>query len=179
MKPLTILFLDFDGVLHPFFPLADLPDEENKHFSYLPNFEQVVRENSHVRIVISSTWRLQRSLDEIKMIFSPDIAQLILGVTPTIPGHDSHVDGGRQVECEAWLAQKNLKTTPWIAIDDMFNLFSPGGCLVVAHDGFREREMSHLRKAIENPNAWKEENPVPGLNKNEPKKIILLDGFRK
>lgn len=38
-----ILFLDIDGVLHPFFPRADLPDEENQHFSYLPRLESVIR----------------------------------------------------------------------------------------------------------------------------------------
>ena len=27
-----ILFLDIDGVLHPFFPRADLPDEEKPTF---------------------------------------------------------------------------------------------------------------------------------------------------
>ena len=30
-----ILFLDFDGVLHPFFPRNDRSDAENQFFSYL------------------------------------------------------------------------------------------------------------------------------------------------
>lgn len=52
-----ILFLDFDGVLHPFFPRADRSDEENQLFAYLPRLEGVLRDFPEWQIVISSSWR--------------------------------------------------------------------------------------------------------------------------
>ena len=39
-----ILFLDFDGVLHPVFPRKDRTDEENQLFSCLPRLEGVLRD---------------------------------------------------------------------------------------------------------------------------------------
>lgn len=55
---MPILFLDFDGVLHPEHCL------ESKHFCLLPVLEKVVRQVPEVGLVIASTWRLQVSLDE-------------------------------------------------------------------------------------------------------------------
>lgn len=48
-----ILFLDFDGVLHPFFPRSDRTDEENQLFEYLSRLEKVLRDYPICRIVIS------------------------------------------------------------------------------------------------------------------------------
>jgi len=47
-----ILFLDFDGVLHPEF------SHESRHFCCLPVLEQVVRQLQDCEVVISSTWRV-------------------------------------------------------------------------------------------------------------------------
>lgn len=49
--------LDFDGVLHPFFPRPDRSDEENQLFSYLPRLEAVLQEFGDWQIVIASSWR--------------------------------------------------------------------------------------------------------------------------
>lgn len=55
------LFLDFDGVLHPEFC------HESKHFMHREAFEAVMRVLSNVDLVISSTWRHHRSLEELRM----------------------------------------------------------------------------------------------------------------
>lgn len=51
-----ILFLDFDGVLHPLFTLPELSPEESRPFCYLPRFAAVLHDYPHVEVVISSTW---------------------------------------------------------------------------------------------------------------------------
>jgi len=82
-----IIFLDFDGVLHP-----DPCFDKDKLFICLPRLEQVLREFHSIRIVISSTWRLTRSLSDLKLFFSPDIANRIVGVTPTWRNHEEIVN---------------------------------------------------------------------------------------
>lgn len=71
-----ILFLDFDGVLHPFHrPLGT--------FVLLSYFEDVLRDFPAVNIVISSTWREEYSLPQLQKFFSEDIARRIIDVTPS------------------------------------------------------------------------------------------------
>ncbi|WCT24267.1 HAD domain-containing protein [Acidovorax temperans] len=53
---MPILFLDFDGVLHP------EHCHESKHFCCLPVLEDALRQAPEWQVVISSTWRLQKSL---------------------------------------------------------------------------------------------------------------------
>ena len=55
----STLFLDFDGVLHSMSGYRDEP------FCRLPLLEEVLI-NTDVDIVISSSWRFQYSLDELK-----------------------------------------------------------------------------------------------------------------
>lgn len=64
-----ILFLDIDGVLHPFFPREDRTDAENQHLSYLPHFATVLRNFQSVRLVIASDWRKRHTLDELRDLF--------------------------------------------------------------------------------------------------------------
>lgn len=71
-----ILFLDFDGVMHPEFC------NESKHFMHRDTFETVMRSAPQVELVISSTWRQKRSLDVLKTLFSHDVASRIIGTTP-------------------------------------------------------------------------------------------------
>ncbi|MFZ3000646.1 MAG: HAD domain-containing protein [Undibacterium umbellatum] len=52
-----ILFLDFDGVLHPE-PCYD----KTQLFSCLPRLEAILRDFPTVQIVISSTWRKNWSI---------------------------------------------------------------------------------------------------------------------
>jgi len=76
MSPIT-LFLDFDGVLHPE-PCFD----RSRLFCQLPVLEAVLRDFPEVDIVISSSWRELLHLDDLKSLFSGDIAWRIVGVTP-------------------------------------------------------------------------------------------------
>lgn len=118
-----ILFLDFDGVMHPEFC------HESKHFVHLENFEAVMRAAPHVDLVISSTWRQKRSLDELKALFSTDVAARIIGATPLyaqledVP--DALVGYEREAECKKWLHQHGRTTQEWLAVDDRSWNFRP------------------------------------------------------
>lgn len=140
-----ILFLDFDGVLHPE-PCYD----EKSLFCCLPRIESVLRDFPEVLVVISSTWREKRSLSELKSFFSADISNRIIGTTPSwkdCPDLFEVIGYQRQTEVEAWLRESDEPWQSWIAIDDKAFLFKPFlPNLVktdssVGFDEFSEREL--------------------------------------
>ena len=117
------LFLDFDGVLHPEFC------HESQHFCCLSQFESAARRLPETSIVITSTWRIQRSLEQLREFFSADIAHQIVGVTPTFNTLESVPDVllgyEREAECIAWLRSQQRSHLPWLALDDRPWLFRP------------------------------------------------------
>ena len=174
ITPDTIFgMLDFDGVLHPFFPLPDLTDEQNAHFACRPAFEETVRQCPNLLLVISSSWRNKYSLAELRGFFSPDIAERIIGKTPAIGAGNG--DGGRQAEVEAWLEQNGRAGHKWIGIDDHAPLYLPGATVVQCNDGFGDRETALLLEAARDPEGYAIRYPVRG---NSGEKKIILPGNR-
>lgn len=106
-----ILFLDFDGVLH-----SELAAEADL-FGLLPRFESILRDFPDVQIVISSSWRENASLDDLRARFSPDIARRIIGTTPVIPRVKQMV-AHREQEILNWLESAGKRREPWLALDD-------------------------------------------------------------
>jgi len=145
-----IVFLDFDGVTHAFFPRKDLTDNENQLFYFLPRIEEVFREFEEVRVVISSSWRLLAySLDDLRLNFSEDMRERVIGVTPEIK-LNAHVDweGCRQREVELYLSQNQLEGTPWLALDDVKKNYLPDANLIICNDKFVEVEAQQLREML-------------------------------
>lgn len=119
-----ILFLDFDGVLHP------EPSYQNDElFCRRPLFESVMRDFPKVEIVISSTWRESRTIDQLRALFSEDIGARIVGVTPQwkdLPELVSVIGQyPRHVEIEGWLRQHQRVWEAWVALDDRPYWFKP------------------------------------------------------
>ena len=145
-----ILFLDFDGVLHPQTPRRDLSDAENRLFSYLPRLEAVLRDFPQWRIVISSSWREGRPWKNVISAFSADIALRIAGGTPVLqrkePPYPKHP---RFDEIGLYLAAQGEQGVPWLALDDEVRLFPPG-CphLILCADGFHQAEEDALRARL-------------------------------
>jgi len=137
-----ILFLDFDGVLHPLFTRPELPPEESWPFCYLPRLAAVLRDYPSVEIVISSTWRLQRDLEQLREPFPDDLRPRVIGTTPHL--FDDERFGARQREALHWLAH-HRPGSPWIALDDLRTCWPADDRLVWCDDGFREREEVELR----------------------------------
>jgi hypothetical protein len=123
----SIIFLDFDGVLHPESCAA------RHNFCYLPHFRSALLEadpERKVPIVISSLWRHHCSLEQIRSYFPEDMAHQIVGVTPYMTDHevamtrDWECYGGeqsrirhRQREIMMWM-HANAPGGHWLAIDD-------------------------------------------------------------
>ncbi len=120
---MPILFLDFDGVVHP------EHCHESKHFCCLPVLEDALRQAPEWQVVISSTWRLQKSLDQLRSRFSADIAERVVGETPRfnnlVDVPSSLVAYEREAECQAWLRSNDVPYLAWLALDDRSWLFRP------------------------------------------------------
>ncbi len=144
-----VLFLDFDGVMHPEFC------HESKHFVHLETFEAVMRAAPQVELVISSTWRYKRSLEQLKALFSDDMAVRIVGATPPyaqlndVP--DVLVGYEREAECRNWLEQHGRTTREWLAVDDRswnFRPFNPHVFLVDGDVGLNASAAAKLAARI-------------------------------
>lgn len=110
----VILFLDFDGVLHPHGDCSQAWDL----FRSLPLLEALLREFPSVRIVISSSWRTD-GLPSLKKHFSDDIAARIVGATaPTRRDADGYAPAEREQEIIAWLQANGGINQAWVALDD-------------------------------------------------------------
>lgn len=147
--PVTLLFLDIDGVLHPVDRAAGV-------FSSKPLFEEAMREFPHIEIVISSSWRVDHTLDQLRGFFSSDIANRIIGVTPdfNIPGFDLDYRYLRQKVIEAWLKTNGRQDARWIALDDtdwMFRKDCRQLMLVDGKVGFASVEKALREKIREYP----------------------------
>lgn len=118
------LFLDFDGVLHPF------PATAAERFMHVPRFEHVMGQFPDWQIVISSYWRRYESLQGHRDHFSAALAQRIVGVTPFCFDLQDISQEMRpflgEVECLAWLDANGGREQTWLAVDDWPTLFSPG-----------------------------------------------------
>lgn len=113
-----IVFLDFDGVLHP------IPNNGSTDFSALPLFETWLREHEQVKLVISSSWREIMGMDVLKAIFSADLRDRIIDKCPTIEfvGHQEY---WRYMEIMEWMEINQYKGA-WLALDDMDTAFPKG-----------------------------------------------------
>ncbi|MFA9275572.1 MAG: HAD domain-containing protein [Candidatus Aquirickettsiella gammari] len=144
-----IIFLDFDGVLHPE-PCYD----QNQLFCFLPRLEKILHEFPHVSVVVSSTWRDTRSLDTLRDFFDVAIRHRIIGATPhwrervelfEVIGYQ------RQTEIEAWLRDSGEPWLPWIAIDDkpyLFRSFLSNLIKTESSSGFDENAEIKLRTLL-------------------------------
>lgn len=115
-----ILFLDFDGVLHP------VGSTEKMYFSKLHILEQFLREEALCwRVVISSSWREYYSWQYLLQIFSEDLRKRFIGITPADDNRMLHTTWGaqarlypREIQIRHFLAQRCLDAEEWVALDD-------------------------------------------------------------
>jgi hypothetical protein len=119
-----ILFLDFDGVLHP------IPCKNADLLCHIPRLEKVLRDYPQVQIVISSLWRCEQPIEQLRGWFSEDIRPRVIGITPFISECDERtgfiIAQTRHAEILEWIEQ-NKYSGPWVALDDAVNQF-PEGC---------------------------------------------------
>jgi len=144
-EPSVYVFLDFDGVMRrlsskPFKFDADCREQ----------FENVLREHPHARVVIASIWRHGLSLEALRKMFSPDISPRIVGVTPEAPGLIKHY---RLREVLGFLKRHGTSDTRWVIIDDNPAQY-PEGVKVIPTEpqrGFDERAAAALSMELRIP----------------------------
>lgn len=96
-----VIFLDFDGVLHPY---------TRGTFVHLDHFHRLLDHYPSAKVVISSSWRTSLSLPELRAIFDAEYQHRVIGVTPELPGQS------RELEIKAYLAK--YPATQYVALDD-------------------------------------------------------------
>ena len=165
-----IVFLDFDGVVHP-----EGLEERSQLFSRMPLIEEVLREFPSVEIVISSAWRLEyrnpvQAVIELRAHFSADVAPRVLGVTPDhvflkpqdAPG--SLLTYHRHWECTAWMQTHRPPGTRWMAMDDRSYLFKPDAANLMKFDRNEAFTAAHQDKLREFLTALVDGTPGPDPN---------------
>ncbi len=118
-----VLFLDFDGVLHP-----DPCFDGRRMFEQVPRLTTVLDEFPEARIVLTTSWRSAKTLAQLCDPLGTALAARVAGVTP----HFSHFSAParyqpypRHAECLQWLAARGDTGAEWVALDDRASLFAP------------------------------------------------------
>ena len=121
---MRLLFLDFDGVLHPLDPEAQgLP-----HFCWLPVLARLLEQQDDVRIVVHSTWRYDHTDNELRTLLGP-LGPRFVGSAPRAP---------REQAIEMVLGANKESVVSHLALDDDAKEFSGSTVnllLVEAHLG--------------------------------------------
>ena len=102
-----LLFLDFDGVLHP----TQLTSEDPFNRAHLL---EAVLKDQQLGIVISSSWRFTHNLEKLQKILPSSISKLIVGATgsPVVGKYP------RFNEISTYL--NNSDPANWRALDDSY-----------------------------------------------------------
>lgn len=135
-----VIFLDFDGVLHPH--VRHEPD-----FCCLPLLWQILRAIPEARIVFSTSWREDYRLEEITEFITygggEDLADRIIGRTPSLESESMY--GRRDLEILSWL-DTNQHTGRWLALDDMPEIFNgnPNLYVVDGSTGLTETDVAAI-----------------------------------
>ena len=140
---LTILFLDFDGVLHP----ASANSAEQ--FVHLPRLEATLRGHPAVRIVLSTSWQHTYSIRALRALFSADIAARVMGGTRS--ADPDHVAPTKFAQIQRYLRHGRAPQARWLALDAAVSHF-PEPCphLIVCDPrrGFDDDADRRLRQAL-------------------------------
>jgi hypothetical protein len=133
--PILILFLDFDGVLHP-----DPCFDALRLFEQVPRLEAVLAEFPETDLVLSTNWRTDRTLTQLREFLGSAIATRVVGATPyfgsfaaparLLPYH-------RHAECVQWLLENDAEDQAWIALDDRASMFAPACDQLIECDSAR------------------------------------------
>jgi hypothetical protein len=120
-----LIFLDFDGVLHPNFSLGrDNFSQAGYLLDALDGFA------GEVEIIISSSWRFHWPEDVLLQKLPKPLAAFVAGVTPMVePGRHQ-----RYREIHAFLSSRPGQHD-WRALDDAINEFPKGCAELIECDG--------------------------------------------
>jgi len=144
-----ILFLDYDGVLHP-----DPCPDAARLFENAERLARVLEEFPEVGIVLSTSWRNVRSETELLEPLPEILRHRVLGVTPNFSEFSAaaaRIPYQRHAECEQWLQMHEMASSPWWALDDRPSWFAPYCENLIecdANRGFDDRVSACLSSAL-------------------------------
>ena len=118
-----ILFLDFDGVMHP-----DRCPARTRLFEQAPRLAATLAPFPEVRIVLSTAWRNLVTFDQARGCLGSRLAARVCGSTPNTGTFDARCELAayhRHAECIQWLQVNAPRALPWLALDDRPAWFAP------------------------------------------------------
>jgi hypothetical protein len=119
----VIVFLDFDGVLHP-----DPCTEPARLFENAPRLAKAIGDFPEVGLVLSTSWRQAKPYEQLLAALPSRLQQRIIGLTPNFSDFApcaSLIPYPREAECMRWLEQNRLQGEDWLALDDRPSWFTP------------------------------------------------------
>jgi len=143
-----IVFLDFDGVLHPD------PCRDEQLFEHAPRLTRALEEFPEASVVLSTSWRTFLKFEQLVEPLDADLQRRVIGVTPRFAEFAAKrelVPYRRQAECVHWLSQNGMNDSAWIALDDRPSWFEPYCENLVACDalvGFDDEVAGRLRTGL-------------------------------
>ncbi len=147
---MPVMFLDFDGVLHPEFC------HESRHFECMQHLASACLGRDDLDIVISSTWRHNLGLPALKARFPQGLARRIIAITPAYAAlrdlPHKVMPFEREAECLGWMRANRPGHTAWIAVDDrpwLYRPFCPELFLVTGKTGLDAAASSQLLQRLE------------------------------
>ncbi|MDZ7651851.1 MAG: HAD domain-containing protein [Burkholderiaceae bacterium] len=145
---MTILFLDFDGVLHP-----DPCRDPARLFEHAPRLAAALASFTQLAVVLSTAWRTHHPVDELAAHLPPPLRAKVVGATQcfhAIERRPALVPYRRQAECQHWIDSERPGAA-WLALDDRAAEFEPY-CdrLIVTRSatGLDEAALNRLRFAL-------------------------------
>lgn len=133
----SILFVDFDGVLHPL--------NSGKTFTCAPALWQILECVPDLRVVVSSSWREHQSMERMTTLMTQGggeyLASRIVGKTPQVANTE------RGKECEQWLRDNAMGAVKWAIIDDdplLFNDYRNRVLFTDSHVGLTARSAQRV-----------------------------------
>ena len=160
---LDILFLDFDGVLHPVSGIC-------REFSQTSLLVPLFKENPHLRIVVTSDWRFGYEDWELKKKLEV-LGEYCIGSTPRIYALDEkHFPGepdvlfSRQREI-LWYLHENPHVRNWLALDDIPDLYedefrAAHVFITNPYTGIEAHQMDIVRARLSSGTGWNSPSSV-------------------
>ncbi|MCX9158613.1 HAD domain-containing protein [Niveibacterium sp. 24ML] len=113
-----ILFLDYDGVLHPL-------NKKEAKFCRTDLLDAFLVEHPRIEVVLSTSWRQIFPLPALLDMLPSTIAERVIGTTPIFPSAAHEQPAGvREHECRTWLSRNGRGDAIWLALDDNPALFA-------------------------------------------------------
>jgi HAD domain in Swiss Army Knife RNA repair proteins len=114
---MRILFLDFDGVLHP----SSATSHSDGWFCWLPTLFSLLDGHADIRVVVHSSWRYEYTDPELKKLLGP-AGQWFAGSAPRLR---------RELAIQAVLQANKEALTSYLVIDDDEKEFAGSSLAVV------------------------------------------------